>query len=325
VTRLLRIAVTLLVTGLCLAYLLWKIDVSETAAILADADVGYFGLAVAIMVVTVWPMTWRWQQLLAAKGMHDSLAWLVRAYFVSYTASAVLPSSIGGDAMRMYETARRHQGRGGPVAASVLLERALGGVATLALAAIGFVLAIGRYDVGAYLWIEAVFVLGTIVAAAVFFSRRARGPLARLVPLLRRIWIERPLRAVYEGIHAYRDHARLLVGLACFTVVVQAIRILSVWCCAKAVGVDVSVRAYYVMGPLLFLVLLFPFTLNGIAVREAFFVSFLGHLDVPPEAAFSAGFLFFFVTLALAIPGAFILGWEALRGSARPSLPRPGP
>ncbi len=324
-TRAIRIVVTLLVTGLCLAYLVWKIDISKTAAILVDADLGYFVLAVAIMAVTVWPMTWRWQQLLAAKGMHDPLSWLVRAYFVSYTASAVLPSSIGGDAMRMYETARRHPGRGGPVAASVVLERALGGVATLILAAVGFVLAIGRYPVGPYLWVEAVFVVGTIVLAGLFFSRRARGPLSRLAPLLRRVWLEKPLRAVYEGIHAYREHVRLLVGLLAFTVVVQAVRILPVWCCAKAVGIDVSVRVFYVMGPLLFLVLLFPFTLNGIAVREAFFVSFLGRLDVPPDAAFSAGFLFLFVTLTLAVPGVFILGWEALRGSARPSFPRARP
>ena len=41
------------------------------------------------------------------------------------------------------------------VAGSVILERALGGVATLTLAAVGFVLAIGRYDVGPYLWLEA--------------------------------------------------------------------------------------------------------------------------------------------------------------------------
>jgi lysylphosphatidylglycerol synthase-like protein len=224
--------------------------------------------------------------------------------------------------MRIYETARRHPGRGGPVAASVLLERALGGAATLALAGVGFLLAIGRYDVGPYLWLEAVFVVGTVLAGIVFFSRTARRPLARLAPLLRRFWLERPLRAVYEGIHAYREYGRLLTGLFAFTFWLQVVRILGVWCCAKAVGIDVSVRAYYVMGPLLFLVLLFPFTLNGIAVREAFFVSFLGRLDVPAESAFAAGFLFFFVTLALAIPGAFILGWENLRRTARPSLPR---
>ena len=58
------------------------------------------------------------------------------------------------------------------------------------------------------------------------------------------------------------------------------------------------------MGPLFFLVLLVPFTLNGIAVREAFFVSFLGSVGVPADTAFAAGFLFFLVTTVLALPGA---------------------
>jgi hypothetical protein len=53
-------------------------------------------------------------------------------------------------------------------------------------------------------------------------------------------------------------------------------------------------------------------------VREAFFVSFLGDLDVDADAAFAAGFLFFLVTLAASIPGGAILAWEGLRGSARP-------
>ena len=37
---------------------------------------------------------------------------------------------------------------------------------------------------------------------------------------------------------------------------------------------------YVVLGPLLFLVMLVPFTVNGLGVREAFFVSFLGKLGV---------------------------------------------
>jgi hypothetical protein len=68
------------------------------------------------------------------------------------------------------------------------------------------------------------------------------------------------------------------------------------------------------MGPLLFLVLLVPFTINGIAVRESFFVSFLGGLGVDADRAFATGFLFFTVTVALSVPGALVLGWEALRG-----------
>jgi glycosyltransferase 2 family protein len=312
--RSLRLAATLVVTGLCTAYLVWKIDLGQTLHLLAHAELGYFVGAVAIMIGSVWPMAWRWQQLLNARGIHDRLSWLTRAYFVAYTAGQLLPTAVGGDAVRIYETARRHTGRGGDVAGSVLLERALGGAATLALAAVGFLLAIGRYPVGPYLWIEGAFVIATIVLAVALFSRRVRPLLAKTVPLLRLIRLERPIRAAYEGIHAYRDHPGLLLGVFSLTLVVQAIRVLAIWLAGLAVGVHLSPRPYYVMGPLLFLVLLVPFSVNGIAVRETFFVSFLGRLGVDPDKAFATGFLFFVVTLCLSLPGALLLGWQSLRG-----------
>ena len=96
------------------------------------------------------------------------------------------------------------------------------------------------------------------------------------------------------------------------TVGVQAVRVLAIWAAGQAVGVTLSPRPYYVMGPLLFLVLLVPFTVNGLAVRESFFVSFLGGLGVDPSLAFATGFLFFVVTVTLSVPGAIILGWEHL-------------
>jgi glycosyltransferase 2 family protein len=321
--RLLRLSGTLVVTGLCLAYIVWKIDIRRTVHVLVHAQFAYFAAAVAIVVVSVWPMAWRWQKLLDAKGIHDRLGWLTRAYFVSYTAGQILPTAVGGDAVRIYETSRRHPGNGGPVAASVLLERALGGAATLTLAAVGFALAIGRYDVGAYLWVEGAFVVATLMLAVLLFSRRLRPLLARTVPVLRFLRVERPVRAVYEGLHSYRGNVALLLGVFALTLAVQSVRVLAIWLTGKAVGVELSPRPYYVMGPLLFLVLLVPFTVNGLAVRETFFVSFLGNLGVDANKAFATGFLFFFVTIALGLPGLGIFLWESLRGVRRAPLHQP--
>ncbi len=317
--KLFRIPLTLVVTGLCTAYILWQINVGEALDVILSAKLSYLALSLAIMVVTVLPMAWRWQLLLAAKGTHERLRWLTRAYFTAYTAGQVLPTSVGGDGLRIFETSRRHPNKGGLIAGTVLLERALGGAATLTLAAVGFLLAIGHYDVGAYLWLELGFVLATIVLAVVLFARWARPLLARSVPLLRALRIERPSRAVYEGIHGYRDHVGLLVGVFVLTVAIQAVRVLAIWLAGKSVGVDLSPRPYYVMGPLLFLVMLVPFTINGLAVRESFFVSFLTHLSVSPEAAFATGFVFFLVTVGLSLPGLVILGWEAARRAAGPA------
>jgi len=317
--RAFRVVATLLLTGLAVAYLVWKIDVGQTADVLKDASPWWFLLAVAIMTLTVVPMAERWRRLLVSQGMRERLPWLTRAYLVAYAAGQILPTSIGGDAVRILETSRRHPARLGGISAIVLLERALGGAATVLLGAVGFVLAIGRYDVGAYLWIEGAFVLGTFLLAFLFFSRSAR-PLLRLsMPMLARLRLERPVRAVYDGVHAFRERTGLLVGLFAFTVAIQTVRVLAIWATARAVGIDLSPRIYYVMGPLFFLVLLVPFTLNGFAVREAFFVSFLGGVGVDPNAAFAAGFLFFLVTVAMALPGGAILLWEGLRGRPRPT------
>jgi glycosyltransferase 2 family protein len=312
-----RVAVTVALTVLAIGYLVWKIDLRQTIDVVLDASPWWLALAASIMVATVPLMAVRWRHLMAAQGMHDHLRWMTRAYFVAYTAGQVLPTSIGGDAMRVFETSRRHVGRTGDVTAIVVLERALGGAATVLLGAIGFVVAIGEYDVGAYLWLEGLFVFGTIGLAIVFFSRRARPVLVRSEPLLRRLRIDRPVRAFYDGVHHYRGHPRLLLGVFAFTIALQAVRVLSLWAVGRAVGIELGPRIYYVMGPLFFLVLLIPFTLNGIAVREAFFVSFLGAVGVGADQAFAAGFLFFVVTLVLAVPGAAILLWESARRRPR--------
>jgi glycosyltransferase 2 family protein len=312
--RSLKIAATLLVTSLAVAYILSKVDVGKTKDIITSASVPWLLLSAFLTLVTVPPMGWRWQRLLAVRGVHESLAWLTRAYFVSYAVGQVLPTSVGGDASRIFETSRRHPGQITPITGSVLLERALGGAVTLLLAGIGLLLAIGRYPIGAYLWIELLFVLGTIATAFVFFSRAVRRRLVFLGPVARRLRVERAARAVYDGLHGYRDHPGALLVVAVVTAAAQLTRVVAIYASGRAVGIDLSVLPYVVLGPLLFLVMLVPFTVNGIGVREAFFVSFLGKLSIDHDHAFACGFLFFVMTVLLALPGVAIVLWENVFG-----------
>ena len=317
--RFLRLAGTIVVTGLATAYILSKIDVGKTLDILGSADASWLVLSAALVLFSVVPMAWRWRLLLATRGVREGFWWLSRAYFVSYAIGQVLPTGVGGDVSRIYETSRRHPGEITPITGSVLLERALGGAVTLLLAGVGFLLAIGRYDIGAYLWIELVFVVGTIAVGIFFFSRAVRRRLRFVLPIVRRLRVETPARVVYDGIHGYRDHPGALFLVCGATLVVQAMRIVSIWASARAIGIDLSVLPYIVLGPLLFLVMLVPFTVNGLAVREAFFVNFLGRLDVDADAAFACGLLFFVMTLVLSAPGLGIIVWELVRGGRRPA------
>ena len=209
--------------------------------------------------LTVPVLAARWGWLLRAQGIDERLPWLTRAYFVAYTAGQILPTSLGGDAVRIVETARRHGGRTAVASGTVVLERGLGGAATVLLGAIAFVLSIGRFDVSAYVWIEGVFVFGTIVARVPLLrplcapAPSPRGALARACPprpgpagvLRERPPLPRPAAPPARR----RSRSRFAV---------QTVRVLAIWAAAKAVGIELEVLVYYVMGPLLFLVLLVP-------------------------------------------------------------------
>ena len=245
------------------------------------------------------------------------MPWLTRAYFVAYTAGQVLPTSLGGDAVRVVETTRRHPGRATVVTGTVLLERGLGGAATVALGAIGFLLSIGDTTSARTCGSKGCSSSGRWRSAS-SSSRARRGRFS-------------DARSRCSSGSASTSHCAASTKASITTAAVracsgrcvavsfcvQAVRILAIWAAARAVGIDLDPRIYYVFGPLLFLVMLVPFTLNGLAVREAFFVSFLGSVGVGADQAFAAGFLYFLVTLLLAFPGALIMLREGLAGRAR--------
>jgi uncharacterized protein (TIRG00374 family) len=316
ISRPVRIGLELAVSGGLILYLLWRIDLRQTLDLIGSSNGWDLLAALAIFVVTTGAMAWRWQELLASKRIHEPLRWLTKLYFVSYAASQVLPTVIGGDAVRIAAHARRRPDAKSEAAAAVLMERVVGSVGTLILVAIGLVLAIGRYShIEVLVWIEVGFVFGLSVLLVLLFSRRAnawlqaRGSTRRLA---------RAFQSVWQALHTYREAPGTLVTVLGATLGIQIARILAIWLCGEAVGLDLSPLVYVVMGPLLFLVMMVPFTINGLGVREAFFIAFLGRFGVSEDAAFATGFLFYAVTMATSIPGGFILLWE----SVRPAAPR---
>ena len=92
-SRAIRAFATLVVTGLATAYILWRIDLGRTGHVLAHARVGWWLASLAIWAASVWPLSWRWQRLLASSGVHERPGWLVRTTFVAYAAAQVLPTS----------------------------------------------------------------------------------------------------------------------------------------------------------------------------------------------------------------------------------------
>ena len=173
--RPLKLSIQLLVSGAVIAFLLWSIDLEQTVEIIRDSHWGYVLAAFAIFLGTTWLMAWRWGALLRAKGVHEPFSWLLRMYFVGYAAGQVLPTAVGGDAVRIIEHSRRRPDAKATTAAAVFMERVLGSAGTLVLVALGLAVAVGRYDDVRFLFIVEL----VLVAAMIVLGPPALLPAAR--------------------------------------------------------------------------------------------------------------------------------------------------
>ena len=306
----LRVGLTLLVTAAAVAYIVSKVDLGKTIDIISNASVPWLVLSGVLTIVTVPPQAIRWKWLLRARGIEEGVPWLTRAYFVSYAVGQVLPTSVGGDASRIFETSRRHPGQITPITGSVLLERALGGAVTCCSQASGCCLRSAATDRAVLLGRGDLRPRDDRRRVRLLLSNGAFRARRFALPWARKLRVEPAARAVYDGLHGYREHPRTLLAVAGVTLVAQFVRVLAIYASGRAVGIDLGLLPYVVLGPLLFLVMLVPFTVNGLGVREAFFVSFLGKLGIrttprsPVASCSSSG------TLLLAAPGVAILLWE---------------
>src|SRR6185436_10158651 len=131
------------------------------------------------------------------------LWWLFETYSIALLLGQVLPTAVGGDAVRAIDLARRTGARAEAVS-SVVVDRVVG---LAALGALAGGSGIGR---GTAVALGLGVVAVTAAAAVALFSQRLQPLLRRFAPLAARLRAEGPLRSLYRALHAYRDHPATL-------------------------------------------------------------------------------------------------------------------
>src|SRR5260221_2493855 len=98
---------------------------------LASVNVSLIALALVLSIASVASKAWRWGVVMRWRGIHLSPGYLLFSYFIGMFFNNFLPSGMGGDAVRAYETAR-HTGRGAESVTAIIIERGSGVLAVFA-------------------------------------------------------------------------------------------------------------------------------------------------------------------------------------------------
>lgn len=303
-------------SAVMLGVLLWKAPDFEADQLVPEwhPATGLWLLgAAAFTLVGIVLSSMRWQAVLTALGVRSQLGRLINHYLAAQFVSNVLPTTIGGDVLRVSRLSREN-GESPASFASVVLERLTGWLILPVLTYVGFVINPGLTHLGtatrvalATATVTLVLLVALLAAVA---SRRFGGRLEGSDG-----W-RRFAGAVHLGLDRLRRHPGaaanvLLVGFA-----YQLALVVAALFAAKAVGMGVEVgpTALLAFFPAVAIAQVLPLGISGLGIREGAFALFLTPLGVSTEQAVALGLLLYLLNLGVSLLGApaFALGGRDL-------------
>jgi uncharacterized membrane protein YbhN (UPF0104 family) len=293
-------------SGVLLAILVAKAPDFDTDELVPEwtAATGWwlFGAAVLTFAGIVLS-SMRWQAVLTALGVRSHLGRLINHYLAGQFVSNVLPTTIGGDVLRVSRLSR-DSGDSPASFSSVVLERMTGWLVLPLLTYLGFVVNPGLTHLGTATNVAIALATGTLVLLVVVlllvashrFGSRFAGAEG---------W-RRFAGAVHLGLERLRRHPAAAANVLAVGVAYQLVLCAAALFAAKAVGMDADVgpTALLAFFPAVLIAQVLPVGISGLGIREGAFVLFLGPLGVPDEQAVALGLLLYLLNLGVSLLGA---------------------
>lgn len=299
--RLLKIAVS---AGL-IAFLVARISPGTLARTLAGMDPLASVAAAALFFVSSLLGALQWRLLLGGGGVHLAPGRAVRLYFVGLFFNNFLPANVGGDAVKIFDVVREgndpHR-----VFAVTLLDRVIGitALCLLALAASTAMLPLGVLEnLPVYMLVFAGCILPVLLLG---LNRRLSGFVRRLLGRIRFKGIGDRIDSVVGHLGGFRLMRSLMIRAMLLAVCVQGMRVATHLLVGRALGVTLTAETelgFYVIVPLLGLVMALPISINGLGVREGTGVVLFAGLGIAGETAFLMEFVTYVVQVAVSLIG----------------------
>jgi glycosyltransferase 2 family protein len=281
------LAVKLAVSIVLLGVLFSSIDAGSLWTTAKLASVPWLLAALLIFAINVGAAAWRWRLLLAAQHVHVRTRSLLSSCLVANFFNNFLPSNIGGDVIRIKDTARP-AGSKTLATTVILVDRGLGMIALVLVAAMGATAA-GRAHPSAApfwpLWLWAGFLAAAAACVPVVFAPDGFGRLLQPLTVFHPTWVGDRIEKLTGALAKFRDQPGALA--ACFgaAVFVQAAVVVFYYAVAYALHLNVAFVDLAVIVPVSFVVQLLPVSVNGFGVREATFSFYFSRIGQPIESA----------------------------------------
>lgn len=290
------LAVRVMVTGALLYISLRLVDAGTVRDRLQQADASWLALGFVLLLIQAWLCAARWELIVTRCGARLTLPRSFRYIMIAAFFNQTLPSSVGGDAIRVWLVGKHANWR--VAAYSVLLDRIVGVVALAGLVVLGlpWTFALVRDPVGRVALLIIGF--GCIAAGLVFVALAWKH-----LRVLQRWLLTRHLAAAATvAVDILRTPAAGM-PIASLSVAIHVFTVLVAWCAARSIGASVPIMyLFFVILPVV-LVATVPVSIAGWGVREGAMVTTFAYAGLPQGDGLAISLLFGILYLLLGVAG----------------------
>ncbi len=289
-----------ILAGLGLIYVIMRrADASRIADIMLNAKLWPMAVASALVALAVVSNAYRWRAITSCLDHGVSTRTAVVGYFESMFFNQILPTGIGGDAIRVVRAYDSGVMAGWAVV-GVLIDRAFG------LLAVGLILVLA-YCVGGTAIVEAaLFSWLALVAAVVVAGAAFAAWLGGFVGTLHLPRWTTPLISLLVAFtRVLRDRAGM-VAVTLTLLASSAAMAAALVACAWSVGFELGLWDGLIIMQGVLLAALAPISIGGWGVREGALILLFAPLGVGADQAIAISVLFGLVLTAIGLVGAIV-------------------
>ena len=299
--RWLVIALKFTFSAILIVYLFYAVDLEQLTSQIAKASPDLLVISTLILSLQYIVAAFRWHAILVALNATMSFGRTLQVTFIGAFFNQALPSSAGGDAVRIYK-AYKHGLLLRSSVNSVMLERLATVLGLMVLVVICQPFFIDRTDGIVRSWmfpaLATVGILGTAGLMALDFlplswrTWRVVSGFASLAKDTRSVFL-RPGHALPVLAMGLAGHLNISLG---------------VWVLGLALGLGgyVSLVDCFVLIPLVLLVTTIPISIAGWGVREAAMVTAFQTIGVSSEHALLLSLVFGIQLIVISLPGGLV-------------------
>ncbi len=316
--KLLFTGLRLILTAAMLAWILSEVDLQSVGGVLAGATPTWLGIGVVVNLLSVGLASWRWQRILAGLGVAKRLPQVLRLVLVGAFFNMFLPSSVGGDLMKMVLIAPDVSRREVAVS-SVLMDRVIGLAVTIGVGLAAVLLLPSVWGEPAVIATLALAVVVFCAGMVTIFNRGLIDLAGRIAP--RFIWgrVGPIVLRIHESLMVIGRNPRILLETAGISVLRQIAICFSVYFAGLGFGLGLPPLAYFATVPIAVAITALPVAINGLGLQDNALIFLLATVGLGAAQALSLSIFLHVLRNGTGLLGGLLFALTRGRASRRPA------